>query len=67
MHILVIEEFVPAGEVILATETMIHFGQGQMSAELSLATRACCACSLRMVRTSRLSGEEYWHLHPRGG
>ncbi len=37
MHILVDEEFVPAGEVILATETMIHFGQGQMSAELSLA------------------------------
>ncbi len=36
MHILVDEEFVPAGEVILATETMIHFGQGQMSAELAL-------------------------------
>ena len=36
MHILVDEEFVSPGEVILATETMIHFGQGQMSAELSL-------------------------------
>ncbi len=36
MHILVDEAFVPAGEVILASDRMIHYGQGQLTTTLEL-------------------------------
>ncbi len=36
MHILVDEDFVYPGDVILTTDTMIHFGQGQMTTTLDL-------------------------------
>ena len=36
MHILVDEEFVDPGEVVLTTDTMIHFGQGQLATTLDL-------------------------------
>ncbi|MFN2202231.1 MAG: DUF4399 domain-containing protein, partial [Caldilineaceae bacterium] len=36
MHILVDEDFVPPGEVILTTDAMIHFGQGQLTTTLDL-------------------------------
>ena len=36
MHILVDEDFVYPGDVILTTDTMIHFGQGQLTTTLDL-------------------------------
>jgi hypothetical protein len=36
LHLLVNEEFVPAGEVIPTNETHLHFGRGQTSTELTL-------------------------------
>ncbi len=36
LHVLVNEEFVPAGEVIPLDETHLHFGKGQTNTELTL-------------------------------
>ena len=36
MHILVDEDFVAPGEVILASDTMLHYGDGQTDATLDL-------------------------------
>ena len=36
LHLLVNEEFVPAGEAIVMDETHLHFGKGQTNTELSL-------------------------------